>query len=387
MYSRGNSHTWTRGNEKSSGFALTLCAAARKPGVIAMYKGRKLESVRVSGVVNSANIVKACAASNLIPVCNSLNYSDGACWYSGENNRMFSIPSHAKTILKKDYRKLAGLAIYCGNSNRGWALRNTGHKHKWTNSRNKNMLTLCTTPNKESNLKYKDIVMKTVYIKKGSLINADSSIAACKAKQMVPVCNRNSQSDAYCRYAGQGNKFFSHPTNQKQLGVNPHQLAGVYIYAGRNVKYRGRMMYSRGNSQAWTTGNTKSSGFALTLCTAARKPGVIGSYRGKKLESVRVSGVANAANIIKACAAKKLIPVCNHPNYRDGACWTSGEHKLFSLDSQAKWMLPKDYKKLAGLAIYMKKSANRGLSFINKAGSQRWSNKYDINILTLCASK
>jgi hypothetical protein len=44
------------------------------------------------------------------------------------------------------------------------------------------------------------------------------------------------------------------------------------------------------------------------------------NYNDYNFRRVSVTGQMTSSNIIKACAAKGLKPICDHPSYADGAC-------------------------------------------------------------------
>ena len=60
-----------------------------------MWNNYQFKRVKVSGFMKSANILKACTAAKMKPVCDHNNYADGKCRMVG-GAWHFSVPGHVR---------------------------------------------------------------------------------------------------------------------------------------------------------------------------------------------------------------------------------------------------------------------------------------------------
>ena len=77
-------------------------------------------------------------------------------------------------------------------------------------------------------------------------------------------------------------------------------------------------------------------------------------WEGRDFVRATVSGKMTSGNIRKACAAKKLVPVCDHTSYFDGQCVVAGSNVgwHFSHPSNVAKQDGLDQSKLLGLYFY-----------------------------------
>ena len=115
------------------------------PSIPAAFEtnGRKFFKVAVPGIMKSTNILKACEAKGLSPVCDHSTYADGECVIVSIKWHM-SHPVHVAKRKGLDQNKLHGAYFYAGSAKAGQSLENLGNTHAWSNSRDMNGETYCT---------------------------------------------------------------------------------------------------------------------------------------------------------------------------------------------------------------------------------------------------
>lgn len=144
-------------------------------------QGWKMTKVKVSGVMSSANIQKACNAKGMYPPCDHSHYKDGYCilvtggWHLSHphHDRHYGIPLHL----------VKGTFFY--TSNRGRSLYNTGSSHRWSNGNDKNGHTYCAS--------------KTMWVGGKTLVRVPfrgvatrvNAYVACQKYNMVPVLDHS----------------------------------------------------------------------------------------------------------------------------------------------------------------------------------------------------
>jgi hypothetical protein len=65
------------------------------------------------------------------------------------------------------------------------------------------------------------------------VINKNSIIAACRLRQMKPLCDHSHYADAQCDALG-GGWHFSHPSHDRQHGVDVNKVKYAFFYTGRH---------------------------------------------------------------------------------------------------------------------------------------------------------
>ena len=72
LMNTGSSHRWMNNNDRNKD---TMCEGSIKPpSKDFRYKGKSLNRVRVSGVMNAVNIRRACQRKGMRPVCDHNSY-------------------------------------------------------------------------------------------------------------------------------------------------------------------------------------------------------------------------------------------------------------------------------------------------------------------------
>lgn len=140
--------------------------------------------------------------------------------------------------------------MYCGRGNHHWALQHERNGHRWSNSRDRDGETLCTKPpNNAREFEWNEY--KFVRVKVQGKVNSQSIQRACCEKGMRPVCDHWNYQDGKCRMAG-GRWHFSHPSHDRQHGIDAKKLRGVFFYCGHSN--HNRALINLGNTHRWTHG-------------------------------------------------------------------------------------------------------------------------------------
>ena len=180
----------------------TLCTKSRRGKESFTYRHYQFTRVKVAGVMNSANILKACSAAKLRPVCDHSHYSDGKCRMVGSNWH-FSHPAHDRRH-KVPVAKVKGAYFYTGYSrSRHMSLLNTGRTHRWANNWDRDGDTFCVKRGKSfaTKFKYGGYTVLRVPVT-GGRMNSATIWKTCRAKGMRPVCDHESYMDGKCILVG-----------------------------------------------------------------------------------------------------------------------------------------------------------------------------------------
>jgi hypothetical protein len=373
----GHTHQWTSGASTKEKNGDTFCVDYKPTKLEFQYMGFRMVRVPVKGVMNSANIVKACKSRKLKPACDKVGgrYEDGNCLTVGGNWHM-SHPSHDRRH-KVPLSKVTGSFFYSGKANGDKVLFNTGVTHKWTTGKERDGDTYCASPPVLKEFKYGK--NKLVPVKITGKVNSANIAKACGKVKMRPVCDHASYADGTCILLN-GNWHFSHPHHAKRRGINPTLTNNAYFYTNHR---HGRALQSRGTTtHKWTTG--KESG-GTTFCTASNRDALSIKYKGHKLTRVEVKGQINSKSILRACKAAGLRPLCDHSRYSDGECRLLGENWHFSHPSHAK-SRGLDVKKLRGAFFYCS-NANGNKALLNTGTTHRWTDGRQRNGDTYCVER
>ena len=152
---------------------------------------------------------------------------------------------------------MARIFFYTGRSGRG-SLYNTGSTHRWRNHNDRNKNTMCAKGGAAYAVTYKGNKFYKVQV--SGIMNAANIRKSCRASGMRPVCDYNGWRDGSCYSSGR-NLFFSHPSHDRSLGVNPAPLRNVFFYTSRHG--RGSLM-NTGSSHRWMNNNDRNKN---AMCT------------------------------------------------------------------------------------------------------------------------
>jgi hypothetical protein len=387
LFNTGRTHVWSRGWEKH---VETMCVKRSKhAGKYSKFtlNGFKIERVQVDGTMVSQNIFKACKAKGMRPVCDHANYFDGRCVVVGLNHNNgqwhMSHNSHTNRWARKVKKEsLQGAFMYCGRANHWRSLEHRYEgSHRWSNNRDRDSATLCTTPQKAKKSDFSFMGMKFHRVGVSGKMNGHNILKACKSQGMMPVCDHRGHSDKNCKSFG--NWHWSHPHHVKHYakGVNPKSVLYAYFYVNRN-----RAMVSQGRGHRWYQNGRDFDGD--TFCVTAdkeflKKYGVF-KFKGYPIERVEVKGRMYSKNIYNACANKGLIPVCDHSHYADGMCEVVGGGWHFSHPHHTR-RHARNIPQQSLLGAYMYCGhANGRRSLYHEHNTHRWSNNNDHDGHTLC---
>merc|ERR1712093_344846 len=172
------------------------------------------------------------------------------------------------------------MGYYTGRHHTG-SLYNTGSTHRWRNHNDRNKNTMCAKGGAAYAVTYKGTKFYKVQV--SGIMNAANIRRACQKNKMKPVCDHNAYRDSYCYNSGR-NLHFSYPAHDRQLGVNPAIMRGVFFYTGRH--HLGSLL-NTGSSHRWRNNNDRNR---QTMCAKGGGTYAL-TYRGTKFYKVQVSGI------------------------------------------------------------------------------------------------
>jgi len=375
-----NGHRWSNNNDRDGD---TLCTKASKQFAGSFdWEGYLLHRVNVKGYITSQNILKACKAKGMKPLCDHSSYNDGKCLLAGSNWH-FSHPSHDRSH-QVPVDKVKFAFFYCGRANHNRALLNTGTSHKWTRDNyERDGDTFCAQRDPEFMKKYGKFKYKghtVTRVKVSGEMRSSNIEKACTAKGMRPVCDHASYMDGKCTLLG-GNWHMSHPhhTRSQQLGGKKFRMAliGAYMYCGRaHGGVNGWALQHTKNSHRWSNSRDKDG---ETLCAKADTDKF--NWRTYTLHRALISGRVNSASIKSACNKKGMRPVCENwnANYNDGHCTPLGPWHM----SNQAYRNGMPLNSIRSSFFYCGR-AHGDRSLYNIGNSHRWTRGWEENGETWC---
>jgi hypothetical protein len=377
-------HRWANAHHDQDG--TTVCSK-RQTHISAFnfhYQNLKIERTIVEGDMTAANILKACEAKGLAPVCDHSHYNDGKCRAFG--NWHFSYPPHARRR-GINATKLTGAFFYTGHHHVG-SLQNTGRSHRWRSSQDAHMDTFCSAkPPKPPNFSYLAYNMTRVAVK--GVMSAKNIRIACKRHgKLAPVCDHVAYYDGKCVAANAGSRWhFSYPHHDKQHGIYYKTLKNSYFYTG--IHHTGSLQ-NTGRTHRWNRNNKNGN----TYCAKPPEPWDEMKFKGHKLYRVQVGSSSETSSqpskrmdrmgILEACRAKGMLPVCDHDHYYDGYCVKRGGRWHFSYPRHASKQ-GVELEKIQGMFFYTGQHGSGALQ--NVIHTHRWSNHRDYDGFTLCGKR
>jgi hypothetical protein len=370
------------------------------------YKDYNFVRVRVKGIMNSSNIVKACTEQSVVsgslrPVCNSANYADGQCVIAGIGDWHVSDPTASKANAIKQRLITQGVFTYCGWHNGERALVDLVDKSRWSyieadkanHEVDKDGETLCSTEtSKGDKFEFNKWNFERVTVE-GTMISSNI-LKACQDRKMHPVCDHDKYADGLCRKVG-GEWHFSHPTDAQKEKVPQDIILGAYFYCGN--ENGGKALLNNGLTHRWShTVHGKiwdKNGDTFCVSRSEKFPVeyVIGEEK-KKIIRVKTDGITTGQSIIDACKAKEMLPVCNGPQYSDGRCVLIAPECFTCINNKPN---PEDDRLLAGellkgdvtRGVYMYSAMGNnynGMALLDAYHENRWSSQLDKHGDTFC---
>ena len=289
LYNIGTTHKWTNGQQRDgSTYCVKRTKAFAKDKLTFTYNNVVAHRTAVKGKMTNANAVKACKARDMKPVCDRSSYYDGQCVITSRNWHI-SHPSQSKSIKRRVY-------VHMGAGGRpgtkvktvpaGYTCAKVLNKRNWAMGRRRHW-------------NCGDTFAVTV---KGNKLTV---------KRTDP---RGKDGHGW----GMDLRFYCTQTISK---IPQDVSLGAFFYTNNA---QGKMLMSQGNRHKWTSGTEKDGD---TFCAAESNDDRNLVWGGYKFIRVSVKGVMNSANILKACKAMKMKPVCDKGKatsgknkYDDGKC-------------------------------------------------------------------
>jgi len=372
-----NGEYWSKSTDTN---AQTLCAVTpqKKSGSLFFeYRGYKLQRVEVKVVINSVNIVSACKAVGMKPVCNAESYQDGKC--IAFDSFSFSDPNQVAAA-KIDNTQMENTAFYCGNSEK--ALINTGKTHVWSQGWETNVFTMCASKSEEWASKYATFKIDGKTVTRVQILGAPNGAniqKACFNAGMKPACD-TTLTDGVCEPIGRALHMDQNLFQTKNvLEVPRESLMGTFIYSGVANNGIGYMFLPRGGYR-WPNAHDADD---MTLCTKGKVDSAPFVWRGYDFVRVTVVKEVNSASILAACQAKNMVPVCDHANYADGKCHNFGNSWHFSHPSHIASYAGFSNANVQNAFMYCG-TANGNMALINTGNTHIWSRNWETNAETIC---
>jgi len=377
---QGDKARWSTDDDK---YGETLCSKYDLAQSNFTWNDYLFVRTNVEGEMTSNNIRTACEKVNMRPACDRKSYSDDNCevisgsWHLSKAPKAFDIPK----------QKVLGAYFYCGNSNGGLSLLNTGVTHKWSGqydqtSRVRHVTdhdgdTFCAKRQRSGpvSTNWRGVEMHRIAVK--GEMNSVNIIEACDQKDMKPLCAHPSYSDGQCYLLTSQDWHFSRPQDTKGKGLTRKLLASSFFYAG--IKHGLDSLMDTGKDHRWSTSRDKNEDTVCIKDTRPKKESGGFEFQGYKFKRVMVDGPMVSEGMLKACdEANAGAPVCEHPHYADGKCSiVGGPWHMSDPVKIAEYNLPME--KMKGAYFYTGhvntgKAPNKlGLGIQCTGTSQKWA--------------
>jgi len=360
LFDMGHTHRWSRPTDKN---AETICINYHRKDQYFKYRNYHFYRVKVKGFMTSKNIKSACRKHKLRPVCDNSHYADGKCRMVG-GAWHFSHPHHDRRY-GVPWRKVMGAYFYTGRANGGLSLMNTGRTHKWARrngDRDGDTFCVKRTVLFKGGHKWRSFMLARVPVK-GKMQSANI-YKACHAKGLRPVCNHPSYADGRCEIVG-GNWHMSYPPSTKRARLPRSFMRGTFTYCGYSNHQRS--LLDTGNTHRWSRPSDSNGDTLCVKPDRSRKLIIKGEYQ---LVRIKVNGLMTSPNILQACKAKHMTPVCDHKAYHDGKCLSFGHWHMShpSHDRQHRISV----RKVMGAYFYCGQR-NGGRTLFNTGFTHKWS--------------
>ena len=155
-------------------------------------------------------------------------------------------------------------------------------------------------------------------------------VRSCKQAKMKPVCNYGPWADGSCiLITGRQTWFLADPRSAMLHSLFKDEVRGAFFYTGGRRKPMQMLGKRYAYAKAGSTGHT--------LCAASMRSKQGFVYNNWQFKRVQVKGgTMSSENILKACTALKMRPVCNMNSYADGECRAVGGSWYFSYGVQSR---------------------------------------------------
>jgi len=409
----------------------TICTTTNYTDYTFKFNDYVLKRARVKGFMTSENIAKACAGlherdddegkedegvNHYYPVCDIGTVADGICRIVGGDDWHFSHPGEVKQKLPLDGPRMKGAYFYNGESNGGLSVLHTGKTHQWAKSEvDKDGDTYCAKRAKsfKHSFKWKGYTIVRTPVAKDKAMTSKNILAACKAKDMVPVCNHAKFMDGQCVIVGGfyhiskkesaglaaarrllGAGFPTPPptparrTEAEEDSLPTDRIRGTYTYCGDADGPKGcsGWSYLDTGTQHRLARHTDRGGD--TLCTTPNRQKSIFVIGDHQFVRVKVHGFMTGSNALAECQKISMLPVCEAAKYKDITCIPIGSfHLATPVDkddpSEKAHEIPPE--KLKGAYFYVGEERDGGRMLLNNGKEHVWSTqKVDRDGDTFC---
>jgi hypothetical protein len=308
------------------------------------WNGYLIKRVQVKGEMISQNIIDACKKHKMVPVCDAPDVFDAQCAVITSTNVYVSNPKENQDATKFGDKKtgralganrnlLEGAFLYSGSTKGRESRIDNGFGHRWSESTDVNMDTLCTPAKKRStHFKY---TLKTPFkrtyqmdrMKVIGKVTSDNIVRTCASKGLMPLCDHRHFTDGRCISAG-GKWHYSLPADDEKHGAPVSEARESFFY---NKKGGPALINTGANKAVKRTNAFCKNGYSF--CTKPYRKSFV--WRGLHLQRVKVNGVMNSKNILKACAKKKMYPGSDERVYFTAF----GHSQVWLADGRHRWCL------------------------------------------------
>merc|ERR1719409_2539844 len=178
--------------------------------------------LNAKSIVNGAKVVTQ-DGMQWHPVCDTGNAADGRCRIVGGDDWHFSHPAEVKKHLPIQGPKMKGAYFYNGNTNGGLSVLHNGQTHVWSKKGvDKNGDTYCVkrTEKFENSFRFKGYEIERVMLASDKAMTSKNILAACKSKEMLPLCNNAKFMDGQCIIVGGLYHISQKEQNANQASMN-----------------------------------------------------------------------------------------------------------------------------------------------------------------------
>jgi hypothetical protein len=215
--------------------------------------------------------------------------------------------------------KTIGAYFYSGNNNGQWSLLNQGYTHRWSGTKDHNGDTYCVKRTDEiaTSFVYQGHTLVRTAVSGG--MTTKNVEKACAKVGLKPVCDNYASMNGRCVLMSSTSTWaFSNPSENRQYGISEDIVRGAYFYTGGQNSWH-QIKQNTGYSSRWSHFKDQDGD---TFCTAPNLKKYSFKFQGFQFTRTPVKGMMTNDNILTACKAAGLKPVCDYPtsSYNDGKC-------------------------------------------------------------------
>lgn len=404
MQNMVNTHRWSDPRYDADGD--TFCTPSPRDKMGFTFRMYNFKRVLVKGPMTSANLLKTCKAIGMRPVCAGYQYSDGNCRIVSSPH-LIAHPTYQRKLGLRPEKMLGtyfyvpevratGRTLYNNGVSYRWAVNTPDRKSVYDSDgdawcvKRTNEFKKCKATFRFANY----LISRTAVT--GPMTGTNTA-KACAAKGMRPICPYYSYMDGTCILVQPQGRWFNQPATAQEHGYMD-QIEDTFLYVGRkqtqdrtyaNTQWSNKWAYYRSKKVTDENGDT--------LCAKPIQKTQGWKWNGLSFSRVPVNGAMTNENIKKACAAAKLLTVCNGKMTSIGCTWITSEPQnwYFSDPNQGQRHSQPLFNNM-GAYIYSagkNKARLQTKSMENTGVNQRWMlptynrQTYDKDGDTICVDK